>query len=82
MAKSQHARRYRRLPTFLREMRIKSGLTQRALATKLRVSHVFVHKSETGDRRVDITEFYDWCLACRMDPLETVKLLFHDRLSI
>jgi transcriptional regulator with XRE-family HTH domain len=68
MPKSQHQPRYRILPPFLRSMREKAGLTQRALARKLRTSQPWVHKSEIGERRVDITEFNDWCIACGCDP--------------
>src|SRR5438094_383805 len=45
MAKAQHAQRYRLLPGMLRQMRRDAGLTQRALAEKMRVTHVSVHKS-------------------------------------
>jgi len=73
MAKAQHALRYRLLPPLLRQLREDAGLTQRALADKMRVSHVFVHKSETAERRVDITEFMDWCLACGTDPVQVFR---------
>jgi transcriptional regulator with XRE-family HTH domain len=79
MAKSQHAHRYRLLPGMLRQMRKEAGLTQRGLAGKLRVTHIFVHKSEIGERRVDITEFMDWCLACCVDPVEAFKTLRKQR---
>ena len=75
MAKAQHAQRYRELPILLRGMRQAASLTQRELAKKLRNSHVFVHKSEIGERRVDITEFMDWCLACGVDPQEALGSL-------
>jgi transcriptional regulator with XRE-family HTH domain len=75
MAKAQHAQRYRYLPGLLREMRERAGLTQRALAEKLGVSHVFVHKSEIGDRRVDVTEFMDWSRACDVDPDKAFRTL-------
>lgn len=68
MAKAQHAARYRPLPPLLRRLRESAGLTQRQLAAQLRVTHVAVHKSETGERRVDVAEFIDWCLACGADP--------------
>lgn len=68
MAKSQHAPRYRHLPAMLRRLREEAGMTQRALAAKLQVTHVWVHKSEIGERRVDVTEFLDWCVACEVDP--------------
>lgn len=68
MAKAQHAPRYRHLPAMLRRMRAEAGLTQREMATKMQVTHVWVHKSEIGERRVDVTEFLDWCLACGVNP--------------
>ena len=70
MAKSQHAPRYRHLPAMLRRLREEADMTQRDLAAKLRVNHVWVHKSEIGERRVDVTEFLDWCVACGVDPGE------------
>lgn len=75
MAKSQHAPRYRHLPAMLRRMREEAGMTQRALAAKLRVNHVWVHKSEIGERRVDIAEFLDWCIACDVDPTTALSQL-------
>ena len=68
MAKAQHAPRYRHLPKLLRDLREAAGLSQRALAQKLNVTHMFVHKSEIGDRRVDVSEFMDWAVACGVDP--------------
>ena len=79
MAKAQHARRYRPLPPLLRLLRVQADLTQRELAARLKVSHVFVHKSEVGERRVDVTEFLDWCLACNVDPLRTLGELRKQR---
>ena len=79
MAKAQHAPRYRRLPALLRELRVKADLTQRDLAKKLRTSQPIVHKTETGERRADITEFLDWCLACGVDPEAVFKKLIGDR---
>jgi transcriptional regulator with XRE-family HTH domain len=75
MAKAQHAQRYRHLPGLLRQIREDRGFTQRALAAKLGVTHVFVHKSEIGERRVDITEFMDWCRACSVDPEAAFRTL-------
>ena len=75
MPKAQHAQRYRQLPAFLRKMREAALLTQRDLAQKLRMTHVAVHKSEVGDRRVDVTEFIDWCVACGVDPEHAVAQL-------
>lgn len=75
MAKAQHARRYRQLPGLLRQLRADAALTQRQLAGRLGIAHVAVHKSETGDRRVDVAEFMDWCLACGVDPADALATL-------
>jgi transcriptional regulator with XRE-family HTH domain len=69
MPKSLQAHRYRLLPAMLREMRERASLTQRDLARRLGISHVMVHNSETAERRVDVTEFADWCQACGVDPV-------------
>ena len=79
MSKSQHAPRYRYLPALLRRLREEAELTQRELATKLRVTHVWVHKSEIGERRVDVTEFMDWTAACGVDPSDAFAELRRHR---
>lgn len=79
MAKAQHAHRYRLLPGMLRQMREAAGLTQRGLAEKLRVTHVWVHKSEVGERRIDVAEFIDWCIACGADPDDSFRVLRKQR---
>lgn len=79
MAKAQHAPRYRQLPGLLRRLRADAGLSQRALAVKLSVTHLFVHKSEVGDRRVDVAEFMDWASACGVDPTEAFRQLQRQR---
>ena len=73
MAKSLQAQRYRHLPAFLREMRLRASLTQRELAKRLRLSHTMIHSSETAERRVDIAEFADWAIACGIEPLDAMK---------
>jgi transcriptional regulator with XRE-family HTH domain len=79
MAKAQHRPRYRPLPALLRELREKAGLTQRELATRLHISHVAVHKSEVGERRVDLAEFCDWSTACGTRPERAIKQFLQAR---
>ena len=57
----------------LRKSRERAGLSQRALATKLRQPYSFVSKIETGSRRVDVAEFWDWLRACHEDPGKTLN---------
>ena len=50
-----------------------SGLNAARFGTKLaETSQPWVHKSEIGDRRVDVAAFIDWCLACGVEPLIAV----------
>jgi len=75
MAKAQHAPSYRNLPKLLRAMREDAGLTQRGLAGRVRRSQPWVHKTELGERRMDVTEFLEWCLACGVDAEEAFRRL-------
>lgn len=49
------------------------GLTQRALGEKLGVVHSFIGKVETGDRRLDIFEFIEYCKGLDLDPVEILQ---------
>ncbi|MHB9071721.1 MAG: helix-turn-helix domain-containing protein, partial [Sedimentisphaerales bacterium] len=62
--KSQHNMIYRKLPIFLKKMREKAGLTQRELGKNINKPQSYVYNCETGNRRVDITEFVLWAKAC------------------
>ena len=58
--------------------RIDKGLTQRDLAKMLNVTYSVVGKVETGDRRLDVIEFYEYAQVLGLVPSETLFLLFHD----
>jgi len=64
----QHTLAYRRLCEQLRDLRAASGLTNRALAAKMKRPHSFVYKVEHGERRIDPVEFVEWVKACGGDP--------------
>lgn len=66
--KPNHARAYRNVPGLLRGFREQSGLTQRELADRLGRPQWWVHRAETGSRRVDVAEFVEWCGGCGVDP--------------
>ena len=63
----------------LRKMREEAGLTQRELAKRLRLTHSLVHNCEAAERRIDVMEFVDWCVACGRDPLEALKEMLRRR---
>jgi transcriptional regulator with XRE-family HTH domain len=66
--KAQHAEPYQQLPPFLRRLREDAGLTQRELGDRLGKPQSWVYNCETGNRRVDVTEFVAWAKACGLDP--------------
>ncbi|WP_192877815.1 helix-turn-helix domain-containing protein [Haemophilus influenzae] len=46
------------------------GLLQRALGKKMGVLASFIGKVETGDRRLDILEFIQYCKGLDLDPVQ------------
>ncbi|GMU82459.1 MAG: hypothetical protein AMXMBFR47_23300 [Planctomycetota bacterium] len=71
--KAQHARRYRRLPALLRTLREEAELTQRELGKRLRRPQSWIYNCETGNRRVDLAEFCEWCEGCEVEATVAVK---------
>ncbi len=76
--KAQHAMKYRALPAFLRQTRENEGMTQRELGHKLGKPQSWVYNCETGNRRVDVTEFAQWARACDVDAVEAFKRLLDE----
>ena len=73
--KSIHAREHVVLRELLTKRREELGLTQRDLGERLKVHHTLVGKVETGERRLDVVEFIDYCKALEIDPCEILKRL-------
>ena len=65
MRKSIHSPEYQAVLAKLIAMRKNAGLSQRDLAEKLNREHSFVWRIETGERRLDVVEFYWVCKALR-----------------
>jgi transcriptional regulator with XRE-family HTH domain len=69
----------------LREMLIKArkdlNFSQRDLAEKLDVTYSVIGKIETGDRRLDVVEFYEYTSALELVPSETLFLLFYENIK-
>ncbi len=55
------------------EIRENAGVTQRELARRLGRAHSYVGRIETGDRRLDLPEFIEWCEQLKADPLEVLR---------
>lgn len=71
----QHDVAYGTLRQRLKELREAAGLTQVQLGAVFQRPHTFVHKVESGDRRIDPVEFCRWCIACRADPASEAQML-------
>lgn len=77
MEKSFAARDYQILLDHLRKTRRSLGVTQVELATRIQETQSFVSKCERGERRLDVIELRQWCLALGtplhafLDDLET-----------
>ena len=65
--------RHRRLVEVIVQARETAGLSQRALATKLKRSGSFVWKLESQEHRVDVPEFVDVARAVDVEPLELLR---------
>jgi transcriptional regulator with XRE-family HTH domain len=70
MQKSIHTPEYQALCRQLSEIRREAGLSQRALASRLKVTPSWVAKVETGERRIDLIEFVRFVEASEADALE------------
>jgi len=73
--KTTYLAQQKRLLALLREMRIKAGLTQAELASRLHRDQTFVSKYETGERRLDILELRDVCSAIGIDFKQFIRAL-------
>lgn len=73
--KAQHAVKYRPLLPLLRKLREDADLTQRQLGALLGKPQSWIYNCETGNRRVDVAEFCDWCKACGVTPSKAITKL-------
>ena len=78
LRKSIHHKLHSTLRDTLTKARKDLHLSQRDLAEKLGVTHSVIGKIETGDRRLDVIEFYEYTKALGLVPSETLFLLFHN----
>ena len=68
------AQQFRQL---LIDLRVRNGLSQSVLASRIGKPQSFVSKYETGERRLDILEFITICNALESNPLEIMQRLIN-----
>ena len=77
---SIHSFEHTKLRQLLIRRRLDLELSQRALADRMGVIHSFVGKVETGDRRLDVFEFIDYCRALDWNAAEILMELMGDEI--
>ncbi|TVO73029.1 helix-turn-helix domain-containing protein [Sedimenticola selenatireducens] len=75
MRKSITSPEYKVLLAWLRKSREAHGLSMRDLALRIDEPHSFIGKIETGERRLDVAEYVEYCRALQVDPFEGIDLL-------
>ncbi len=74
MKKSIHENAYRVVMEWLRQERNAARVTMQELSMVLGVSHTWVSKVETGERRLDVLEYVRLCRALKLDPAVGLRL--------
>jgi transcriptional regulator with XRE-family HTH domain len=73
--KNIYTKQRTQLVTLLRELRIEAGLTQTQLAARIEKDQTLVSKFESGERRLDVLEIREICLALGMSFEEFARRL-------
>lgn len=75
MKKTIYSQNSQVLTTYLRDSRKSAGLTIRQLAKKMDVHHSIIGKIETGERRLDVIEFIEYCSVLGIAPNTVIEKL-------
>ena len=75
LVKSLHSPEHAKFCAEMIAARKKAGLTQEALASRLKQPQSFVAKYEGGERRLDVIEFLTIANAIGADPLRLIRRL-------
>lgn len=75
MEKSIYSEKNKLLLEWLVSKRHEANLSQRKLATKLDLHHSIVGKIETGERRLDVIEYVNYCHALGANPVDGIKFI-------
>lgn len=59
----------------LKQIRIKSGLTQKQLAILIGEHQSYVSKYESGEQRIDLIGLNDICIALNIDLIDFIRAL-------
>lgn len=73
--KSNPKKYYLVITELLYRLRTNAGLTQQQLADKLSAPQSYVSKIESGERRIDLIELRELCIALNTDLVEFTTML-------
>lgn len=76
MKKSIPSQKYLSLVSWLRDARLDQDLSMRDLAELIDEPHQFIGKIESGERRLDVYEYIQYCQALKIDPIDGIKILY------
>lgn len=75
MQKTKNSLKYLALLAWLRQTRLNKNLSMRDLAAKIGEPHSFIGKVETGERRLDVYEYMQYCRVLEVNPVDGLKFL-------
>lgn len=75
MQKSLYSKQYKNFLNQLKEARLKAGLKQSEVARMIKRPQSFVSKCESGERRVDVIEFIEFCKVYGTSPESLIRSL-------
>jgi len=75
MLKSISSEKYRNLLKWLKDARCNQDLSMRDLGSLLNLPHSFVGKIETGERRLDVYEYVQYCQVLGISTEEGLEIL-------
>jgi transcriptional regulator with XRE-family HTH domain len=73
--KSIYSPAYRSLLAWLRACRVNRRLSMREVGKRLGISHSWVGKVETGERRLDVEEYVRLCQALEVNPEQGLAIV-------
>ncbi len=80
MTKTIHREETQTLIDLLREVRVAAGMTQSELSLKLGRAQSFISDVERGQRRLDLVQLHDFCVAVGT-PLPKLVKMFESRIA-
>lgn len=76
MKNALHSAEGRKIGPYLQALRKKAGKTQRDVAKAMGALPSEIAKYEQGERRIDLVQFWLFCVACRTKPTRVAASLF------